>query len=48
MLALSMPGQYDMEHLKQAPPGMIKTVYQRFMGDKREEVNEAMEGMHDP
>ncbi len=45
MLALSVPGKYNVKHLKQVTPGMIKAVYQHIMNDKREEVIEAMEGM---
>ncbi|HNW87042.1 MAG TPA: site-specific integrase [Candidatus Limiplasma sp.] len=44
MLALSVPDKYAMERLGQATPGMIKAVYQHIMSDKREEVNEAVNG----
>lgn len=44
MLALSVPDKYAMERLGQATPGMIKAVYQHIMSDKREEVNEVVNG----
>ena len=44
MLALSVPDKYAMERLGQTTPGMIKAGYQHIMSDKREEVNEAVNG----
>jgi integrase len=42
MLALSVPDKYAMERLGQATPGMIKTVYQHIMSDKRDEVSKTV------
>lgn len=39
MLALNIPDKYAMERLGQSTPGMIKSVYQHIMSDKRQEVS---------
>lgn len=39
MLAMNIPDKYAMERLSQSTPGMIKSVYQHIMADKRQEVS---------
>lgn len=39
MLAMNIPDKYAMERLGQSTPGMIKSVYQHIMSDKRQEVS---------
>lgn len=39
MLALNVPDKYAMERLGQSTPGLIKTVYQHIMDDKRRQVS---------
>lgn len=39
MLAMNIPDKYAMERLGQSTPGMIKSVYQHIMADKRQEVS---------
>lgn len=42
MLALSVPDKYAMERLGQSTPGLIKSVYQHIIRDKRDEISDTM------